>query len=108
MGDPMSGASVDLHALAAMPGFGKAKEVLIAEGLWDPHAASSTERRSYTVYVDAEFTARTVITLTARSRQEAAKLAEAKAAELTIAQWDVEDDPEISISTVLPPGEGTA
>lgn len=85
-------ADVDLHALAALPGFGKAKVELQKAGHWDEFGALDAEKRQWVVELSGNVRATATVKVEARSEEEAEKLALAKA-EAGKADWEVDDDP---------------
>lgn len=77
---------LDVHALAALPGSGKAQAVLKAAGLWDEYAAG--REREFAVSLEGEIQVYGEITVTARCEEEAGKIA-LQRAERGDVEWEI-------------------
>lgn len=78
---------VNLNDLANMPGFGAAKAALQKAGHWDEFAGAGPER-SFTVEIEASSKVTATITVKARSRAEAEKIADRRIEGGNV-DWDV-------------------
>lgn len=61
--------------LANVPGFGRARQALIATGNWDEHAAPDGKKRKYSVRLTATAKASARVKVDARSKDKAEDLA---------------------------------
>ena len=80
--------SVDLHQLANTPGFGAAKAAIKKAGLWDEHAGQ--QEREFRVNVSYTAWVTEVVTVKARSDEEAERLASQAVEEKTDGFFQIE------------------
>lgn len=89
-------SALDLHALAALPGAGRAAEALRKAGFWDEAASPGRKRFEVTLTGASEAALRAVVVVEADDAEEA----ERKASNLDprSIDWELDDEGDVEIT----------